>query len=70
MSFGGGGGGPKGPSPMAPPQARIAPEVEKAKGDLREQMRRARSRALSQVVTPGLLAPAPAERPALWGTLG
>lgn len=70
MGFGGGGGGPKGPSPMAPPQTRIQPEVEKAKGDLREQMRRARSRAASAVVTPGLLKAAPIDRPALWGTLG
>lgn len=65
MSFG---SSPKIPdSPVVTPApVRILPDVKKAKTDLRERLKRARSRQMSQLTTPGLLSfGAPTVRPVL-----
>jgi hypothetical protein len=68
-----GGGTPSAPAPvpMPPPApATVLPGEEKAKEDLRERLRRARSRALSRVTEFGLLEePAQVARPVLSSTL-
>lgn len=69
---GDGGGGAPAPPPMPPPTpATVLPGEKKAKEDLRERLRRARSRSLSRVTEFGLLEePAQVARPTLSGTLG
>lgn len=67
MSF----GGDSPDIPPVPPVApaapiRILPDIKKAKTDLRERLRRARSRQMSMQTTPGLLnLAAPTARPGL-----
>jgi len=66
-----GGGGPDKPELPPPVPVRIEPEVEKARQDVKERLRRARSRALSQVTGFGLLEEAPPTvRPTLSDLLG
>lgn len=66
MSFGGGSSRPKYPPIVSPAPVRVEPEVTKAKADLKQRLRKAQSRALSQQTTPGLLAfSAPSARPVL-----
>ena len=59
MSFGGGGGGSKAPAVQALPPLKVEPEAKKAKSDLLERLKRARSRALSIHTNTGLLAEKP-----------
>lgn len=69
MSFGGGAPSPPALRPAAP--VRAMPEVAKAKMDLRERLKRARSRALSRVTEFGLLEiEAPVRRPMLSDIMG
>jgi hypothetical protein len=67
MGFLGGGDSPDiPPAPeIAPPQKTVLPEVEKAEADLRERLRRSRSRAMSRVTAPGMFEEVPTQRPAL-----
>lgn len=72
LGGGGGGGAKPAPAPLpAPVPVKVAPEIGKAKGDLMERLRRARSRAVSRVVEIGLLEEAPPiRRPMLSDILG
>jgi hypothetical protein len=57
--------------PPSPPPQRVEPDVEKAKMDIRERIRRARGRAGSIATEPGLLEAAPpGRRPVLADVLG
>lgn len=53
-------------APVTPAPVRVLPDVKKAKTDLQERLKRARSRQFSQQTTPGLLnIQAPTVRPVL-----
>jgi len=70
MSFG---GTPKmkAPPAVAPRAVQVLPEEEKAKKDLKERLKRMRSRALSRMTGPGLLeVESPTKRPILSDLLG
>ena len=71
MGLGLGGSSPS-PPPVPPPvPTRIEPEVDKAKKDLLERLKRARARALSRQTEFGLLVEkAPTYRPTLSDILG
>jgi len=69
--FGGGGGGSyKAPPEPTLPPVRIQPEIEKAKFDLREKLRRRRGRSASMTGFGLYDIEAPATRPVLADVLG
>ena len=70
--MGGGGGSPKIPKPPPPaPQKLLPQEVDEARRDLQERLRRARSRAGSIRTGPGmLLMEAPIVQPMLYEKTG
>lgn len=66
MSFGGGPDMPDVPAEAPAAPIRILPDVKKAASDLRERLKKARSRQMSLQTTPGLLnIMAPTARPVL-----
>jgi hypothetical protein len=50
-----GGGRPKTPPPPPPPPTMVEPDIEEARRDMRDKIRRQRGRAASVRTTPGML---------------
>jgi len=66
MSFGGSPHRQKFPPVRAAAPIQVLPEIEKQKFDLRERLKRSRSRQMSLATTPGLLnIAAPGKKPVL-----